>query len=76
MTHNKETKEYVIKKINEGKNNGCIINNIRNKIIHRVFAVIREQNAFEQGYKCEMQKKTYQETDRTDTPFNNFLQIN
>lgn len=55
-THNKETKEYALKKTKEGKNNGCIINNIRNKIIHRLFAVIRKQKYFDPSYKCEMQK--------------------
>lgn len=75
MTHNKETKEYVGKKTNEGKNNGCIINNIRNRIIHRLFAVIREQKTFDWNYKREIQK-TYQVTQSTDTLFNQCLQLN
>lgn len=58
MTHNKEIKEYATKKSKEGKNNGCIINNIRNKTIHRLFAIIREQKVFNDGYKCNMQKVT------------------
>lgn len=76
MTHNEEIKEYASKKKKEGKSNGCIINNIRNKTIHRLFAVIRDQNPFDQNYKGAMQNKADQEEDRTDITFNNFLQIN
>ena len=57
MTHNLKTKEYVLKKTKEGKNNGCIINNIRNKTIHRVFAVIREQKAFDWDYEWKSKKR-------------------
>lgn len=67
MTHNKEMREYAAKKTKEGKSNGCIINNIRNKTIHRLFAVIREQKYFESNYRCEMiNKKTHLIPDSKD----------
>lgn len=68
MTHNSQTKEYVNKKMKEGKNNGCIINNIRNRTIHRIFAVIREQKPFDWNYNCKMQKKDVSEY-RSNTSF-------
>lgn len=69
MTHNKEIKEYASKKKKEGKNNGCIINNIRNKTIHRLFAVIKKQKVFDRNYRCEMQKKTSPQRETGETPF-------
>ncbi len=51
MTHNLKTKEYVKKKRMEGKHTGCIINNIRNKMIHRVFAVIRHHRPFDPTFE-------------------------
>ena len=56
MIHNKEMQEYADRKRKEGKNNGCIINNIRNKTIHRIFAVIRKQEPFDKNYRWEMKK--------------------
>lgn len=76
MTHNRQTREYALKKTKEGKNNGCIINNIRNKTIHRLFAVIREQRPFEWTYQCEIQKKTQQEKNIPEASIKNFLQLN
>ena len=57
MTHNKEMREYAEKKRREGKSNGCIINNIRNKTLHRLFAVIRNNRIFEKNYRCELKKE-------------------
>lgn len=75
MTHNRQTKEYVIKKTKEGKNNGCIINNIRNRTIHRIFAVIREQRTFDWNYKGKMQKDLSERL-RSDKSFDNCPKIN
>lgn len=50
MTHNKETQEYVRKKTQEGKCQQTIVNNVRNKIIHRMFAVIRDRVPFDKDY--------------------------
>ena len=49
-----EIKLYFERKVGEGKNKMCVINAVRNKLIHRVFAVIRDDRFFEKNYvrKC------------------------
>lgn len=65
ITHNPQTREYAQKKRKEGKPHGCIVNNIRNKIIHRLFAVIRNRKAFDWAYVNEYQ--TQQPCGKTKT---------
>ncbi len=50
----KEMRAYFERKVAEGKNKMCVINAIRNKLIHRVFAVIRDDRPYEENYvrKC------------------------
>lgn len=50
MAHNQQTKMYAEKKRKEGKPHGFIVNNIRNRIIHRLFAVVRNGIAFDWSY--------------------------
>jgi transposase len=49
-----ELKAYFERKVTEGKNKMCVINAVRNKLVHRVFAVIRDNRSFEENYvrKC------------------------
>jgi len=49
-----ELKAYFERKVAEGKNKMCVINAVRNKLVHRVFAVIRDNRNFEANYvrKC------------------------
>lgn len=49
-----EMKAYFERKVLEGKNKMSIINAVRNKLVNRVFAVIRDQRMFENNYirKC------------------------
>ena len=49
-----ELKLYYQRKIAEGKNKMSVINAVRNKLVHRVFAVIRDERMFEDNYtvKC------------------------
>lgn len=42
-----ETHQYYIRKTEEGKNKMLVINNIRNKIVHRICACVRENKLFE-----------------------------
>jgi transposase len=42
-----EIHQYYIRKIDEGKNKMHVINNIRNKIIHRICACVRENRFYE-----------------------------
>lgn len=39
-------KQYYHRKVNEGKNKMSVLNAIRNKIIHRIFAVIKNQKTY------------------------------
>jgi transposase len=49
-----EMKAYFERKITEGKNKMSVINAVRNKLVHRVFAVIRDERNYEDKYirKC------------------------
>lgn len=49
-----ELKEYYERKKGEGKNKMSVINAVRNKLIHRVFAVTRDNRMFEKDWvrKC------------------------
>ena len=54
IKNDKEIRAYYERKVEEGKNKMCVINAVRNKLIHRVFAVIRDDRFFEENYirKC------------------------
>ena len=41
-----ELREYFVRKVKEGKNKMLVINAIRNKLIHRVFACVRDQRKY------------------------------
>ena len=47
VRHNEELKTYYKRKVDEGKNKMTVLNAIRNKIIHRVFACIRDNRSYE-----------------------------
>ncbi len=51
IKHNPILKEYYIKKINQGKNRRVIINNVRNKLIHIMFAVIKNRTVYKMDYQ-------------------------
>ncbi len=46
-THDPEMKAYFERKVAEGKNKMLVINNVRNKLVHRVCACIREDRMYE-----------------------------
>ena len=54
IQNDKEMKAYFERKVLEGKNKMSIINAVRNKLVHRIFAVIRDERMFEENYdlKC------------------------
>lgn len=41
-----DLKQYYHRKVNEGKNKMSVLNAIRNKIIHRIFAIIKQQEKY------------------------------
>lgn len=47
ITSDPELKQYFKRKVEEGKNKLLVINNIRNKLVHRICACIRENKMFE-----------------------------
>lgn len=42
-----DLKKYYIRKVNQGKNKMLVLNAIRNKIIHRVFAMIKSEKLYD-----------------------------
>ena len=50
MQYNAQFKAYYQRKAAEGKEHFLIINNIRNKLIHLIFALIRTGNKYEENY--------------------------
>ncbi len=45
-----ELKQYYLRKVDEGKNKMLVINAVRNKIIHRICAVLRNMEPYQQNY--------------------------
>jgi hypothetical protein len=46
-----ELSDYFIRKVASGKNKMLILNAIRNKLVHRIFAVVRNGAPYQQNYK-------------------------
>lgn len=51
IQHNLEFKNYYIRKQDEGKHNMSILNAVRNKIVLRVAAVIKNKSLYKENYK-------------------------
>lgn len=49
-----EYKDYFDRKVATGKNKMLVINAIRNKIVHRVFAVVRTQVMYQENYRYNL----------------------
>jgi len=45
-----EIRAYYLRKIGEGKNKMSVINAIRNKLLHRIFAVVRDNRLYVENY--------------------------
>lgn len=54
IQNDEEMRLYYQRKVLEGKNKMSVINAVRNKLVHRVFAVVRDERMFEDKYaqKC------------------------
>lgn len=48
--HCKELKEYYLRKAAEGKNKMLVLNNVRNKLILRVFAGVNKNKKYDENY--------------------------
>ena len=42
--------DYYLRKVREGKNKMLVLNNIRNKLIHRIFKCVQENRKYEKSY--------------------------
>ena len=51
VRHDAQLKDYYLRKQDEGKNNMLVLNNVRCKIIGRIFAVIKRDSPFIDTYK-------------------------
>ena len=45
-----ELRDYYLRKVEEGENKMALVNAVRNKIIHRIFACVRDQRKYEKNY--------------------------
>lgn len=54
IKYNPVLRNYYIKKKQEGKNRRVIINNVRNKLIHIMFAVIRNHTVYQENYEQQI----------------------
>lgn len=52
VRHNRSCRTYYQRKIAEGKIKKVVINNVRNKLIHTVFAVVRNRQKYCDEYAC------------------------
>ncbi len=46
INHDPDIKTYFERKVEEGKNKMLIVNNVRNKLVHRICAVVRRQQPY------------------------------
>ena len=51
IQHCQEIKEYYQRKVSEGKNEMLVINNVCNKLVHRIFACISRREKYNENYK-------------------------
>ena len=49
INHDPNIKTYFERKVEEGKNKMLIVNNVRNKLVHRVCAVIKRQKPYQKS---------------------------
>lgn len=50
IQYDKELREYYLRRISDGKSKMSTINIVRNKILYRIFAVIKRQTPFSENY--------------------------
>lgn len=56
ITHDEELKKYYERKVKEGKNKMSVLNAIRNKLVLRIIAVVRDKKKFEVRNKQNVEK--------------------
>jgi transposase len=54
--YNPELRKYYQRKKAEGKIDRVVINNIRNKLVHRIFAVVKSGKVYQEDYLNSLAK--------------------
>lgn len=49
-----ELRDFYLRKLGEGKNKMLVLNAVRNKIVHRIFAVVRDGVMYQKNYKYNL----------------------
>ena len=57
IRHDPNIRHYYQRKLAEGKEKWLIINNVRNKMIHRIFAVVRNKQLYQVEYSNHLEKE-------------------
>lgn len=50
LRHDAEIRAYYLRKVQEGKNKMLVINAIRNKLLQRIYALLRDKRYYEENY--------------------------
>lgn len=69
MKLDKELKNFYERKVAEGKSKMSVINAIRNKLIHRIFAVVKRQTPYQKDYQPVFNIKTLNENNLKNSLF-------
>ena len=56
INYDPNIRQYYERKTKEGKDNWLILNNIRNKIIHRIFAIVKNKQLYQVDYRNHLDK--------------------
>jgi len=56
MRYDSNIRQYYERKLAEGKDKWLVTNNIRNKMIHRIFAIVRCKQAYQVDYRNQVEK--------------------
>jgi len=51
IRHNPQIRAYANRKLQEGKNKHLVANNVKNKLIHLMFAVVKNRTAYDLNYR-------------------------
>ncbi|MDQ3016960.1 MAG: transposase, partial [Bacteroidota bacterium] len=51
-----EIQDYYLRKVAEGKNKMLVLNNVRNKLVSRIYAVVREGVMYQKNYQYHLEK--------------------
>jgi transposase len=56
VLYNPELRQYYERKIKEGKLEQVVINNVRNKLLHRIFAIVQKKQPYQANYNNQLNK--------------------